>query len=60
MDIEYLPTFHILAMLGVPVLPDDQERGYICISMMVYNTIPAWIQDHGHWVTMNFTKEGKF
>ena len=58
MDIESLNTFDILAMLDVPVLPADQVRGYIDISMMVCNTNPAWIQDNGHWVAMDFTKEG--
>ena len=44
-------------MLDVPVLPADQVRGYIDISMMVCNTNPAWIQDNGRWVAMEFTKE---
>ena len=57
MVIESLNTFDILAMLDVPVLPADQVRGYIDISMMVCNTNPAWIQDNGHWVAMDFTKE---
>ena len=56
MDIEPLNTFDILAMLDVPVLPADQVRGYIDISMMVCNTNSAWIQDNGHWVAMDFTK----
>ena len=58
MDIEPLNTFDIQAMLNVPVLPADQVRGYIDISMMVYNTNPAWIQDNGHWVEIDFTKVG--
>ena len=58
MDIEPLNTFDILAMLDVPVLPADQVSGYIDISMMVCNTNPAWIQGNGHWVSMDFTKEG--
>ena len=60
MDIESLNTFDILAMLDVPVLPAEQVRGYIDISMMVCNTNPAWIQDNGHWVAMDFTKEGGY
>ena len=47
-------------MLDVPVLPDDQVRGYIDISMMVCNTNPALIQDNGHWVEMDFTKYGGY
>ena len=58
MDIETLNTFDILTMLDVPVLPADQVRGYNDISMMVCNTNPSWIQDNGHWVAMDFTKEG--
>ena len=60
MDIEPLNTFDILAMLDVPVLPGEQVRGYIDILMMVCNTNPAWIQDNGHWVAMEFTKEGGY
>ena len=60
MDIEPLNTFDILAMLDVSVLPADQVRGYIDISMMVCNTNPAWIQDNGHWVALDFTKEGDY
>ena len=41
MDIEPLNTFDILAMLDVPVLPADQVRGYVDISMKVCNTNPA-------------------
>ena len=52
MDIKPLNTFDILAMLDVPVLPANQVRGYIDISMMVRNTNPAWIQDNGHWVAI--------
>ena len=55
MDIEPLNTFDILAMLDVPVLPADQVRGTL-ISMMVCNMNPAWIQENGHWVAMDFTK----
>ena len=58
MDIEPLNTFDILVMLDVPVLPADQVRGYIDISMMVCNTNPAWIYENGHWVAMDFTREG--
>ena len=58
MDIETLNTFDILAMLDVSVLPADQVRGYIDISMMVGNTNPAWLQDNGQWVALDFTKEG--
>ena len=47
MDIEPLNTFDILAMLDVPVIPPDQVRGYIDISMMVCNRNPTWIQDNG-------------
>ena len=57
MDIESWNTFDILAMLDVPVLPADHVRGHVGISMMVCNTIPTWIQDNGHWVEMDFTKE---
>ena len=53
MDIEPLNTFDILAMLDVPVLAAD-------ISIMVCNTNPAWIQVNGHWVAMDFTKEGGY
>ena len=60
MDIEPLNTFDILAMLEVPVLPADQVRGYVDVSMMVCNTNPAWIQDNGHWVAIDFTKEGGY
>ena len=45
-------------MLDVPVLPADQVRWYIDISIMVCNTNPAWIQDNGHWVAMDLTKKG--
>ena len=58
MDIEPLNTFDILAMLDVPVLPADQMRDHVGISMMVCNTNPAWMQDNGHWAAMDFTKEG--
>ena len=57
---EPLKTFDILAMLDVTVLPADQVRGFIDISVMVCNTNPAWIQDNGHLVAMDFTKEGYF
>ena len=60
MDIETLHTFHILAMLDVQALPADQVRGYIGISMMVYNTNPALIQDNGHWVAIYFTEESGY
>ena len=60
MNIKPLNTFDILAMLDAPVLPADQVRGCIDISMMVNNTNPAWIQDNGHWVAMDFTKEGGY
>ena len=60
MDIEPLNTFDILSMLDVPVLPADQVRGHIDISMMVCITNPAWIQDNGHLVAMDFAKEGGY
>ena len=60
MDIEPLNTFDILAMLDVLVLTADQVKGYIDISMMVCNTNPAWLQENGHWVAMDFTKEGGY
>ena len=41
MDIEHLNTFDILAMLDVPILPADQVRGHVGISMMVCITNPA-------------------
>ena len=50
----------VKAMLDVPVLPADQVRGYVDISMMVCNTNPVWILDNGHWVAMDFTKEGGY
>ena len=34
MDIKSLNTFDILAMLDVPVLPADRERGYIDIIII--------------------------
>ena len=58
MDIEPVNPFDILAMLYVPVLPADQVRGYIDSSLMVCNTNPAWIEDNGHWVAMDFVEEG--
>ena len=61
MDIEPLNKFDILAMFDVPVLPANQVRGYINISMMMLcNTNPAWIQDNVHWIAMDFTKEGGY
>ena len=60
MDIEYLKTFDILAMLDVPVLPAHQVRGYIGFSIIVCNTNPAWIQDNRHWVAMDFADEGGY
>ena len=57
MNIEPLNTFDILSMLDVLVLLADQVRRYIDISIMVCNTNPTWIQDNGHWVAMDFTKE---
>ena len=60
MDIESLNTFAILAMLDVPVFSADHVREYVDISMMVCNTNPAWIQDNGHWVAMDFAEEGGY
>ena len=45
---------------NVPVLSANQVRVYIAILMMVCNTNSAWIQEHGHWVAMDFTKEGGY
>ena len=46
MDIEPLNTFDILAMLDVPVLPADQVRGYIDISIGVQYESSV---DTGQW-----------
>ena len=43
-----------------PLNTADQVRGYVDISMMVCYMNPAWIQDNGHWVAMDFTKEGGY
>ena len=59
MDTEHLHPFNIPAMLDIPV-PADRVRRDVGISMMVCNMNPAWIQDNGQYMAMDFTENGGY